>query len=204
MEESDIFDKIYRTYLAGISSIDLEKAQKRLGIDAAEGVIRIPFFGGVYRVSSEGITDPFGHRPRHLVSVILCQYLLLCPQEEPPDSEWVTYKDFKDAAPFVGGFRANAENPIAALFAGRLPELETAARSFTGRPVDIGIASDIALKFDALPKIPLLMLFNDRDEDFPAQCTLLFERRAESYLDMECLAMIGWALADGLNQIAKQ
>ncbi|WP_028320505.1 DUF3786 domain-containing protein [Desulfatiglans anilini] len=204
MEKSDIFDEIYRTYLAGVSSIDLKEAQKRLGIEAAEGVIRIPFFGGVYRVSSEGITDPSGHRPRHLVSVILCQYLLLCPQEEPTDSEWVTYKDFKDAAPFVGGFRTNAENPIAALFAGRLPELEGAARSLTGRPVDIGIASDIALRFDALPKIPLLMLFNDRDEDFAAQCTLLFERRAESYLDMECLAMIGWALADGLNQIAKQ
>lgn len=199
MAESDIFDKIYRTYLADVSSIDLEKAKKRLGIDAAEGKIRIPFFGSVYHVSSEGVTDEQGHRPPHLVSVILCKYLLLCPQDDPAGSDWVTYKDFKDAAPFVIGFRTNAEDPIARLFAGRLRELEDAARNLAGHPVDIGVASDLALRFDALPKVPLLLLFNDRDEDFPAQCTLLFERRAERYLDMECLAMIGWALADRLK-----
>jgi len=43
------------------------------------------------------------------------------------------------------------------------------------------------------------MLFNDQDEDFPARCSLLFEKRAERYLDMECLAMMGWVLAAWLR-----
>jgi hypothetical protein len=47
------------------------------------------------------------------------------------------------------------------------------------------------MQFTALPKIPVLMLFNDADEEFHAQCAVLFERRAENYLDMECLAMVG-------------
>jgi hypothetical protein len=50
--------------------------------------------------------------------------------------------------------------------------------------------------------VPLLLLFNDEDEDFPAQCSLLFQRRAEKFLDMECLAIIGWLLADSLTQAA--
>ncbi|MBG0779148.1 MAG: DUF3786 domain-containing protein, partial [Desulfotignum balticum] len=33
------------------------------------------------------------------------------------------------------------------------------------------------------------------DEDFPADCSLLFEKQAAQYLDMECLAMIGMVLA---------
>jgi hypothetical protein len=53
-------------------------------------------------------------------------------------------------------------------------------------------------RFEALPRVPLLLLFNDEDEDFPAQCTLLFQRRAEKFLDMECLAICGWLLADTL------
>jgi hypothetical protein len=36
------------------------------------------------------------------------------------------------------------------------------------------------------------------DEDFPADCSLLFEKQAASYLDMECLAMIGMVLAQRL------
>jgi hypothetical protein len=31
---------------------------------------------------------------------------------------------------------------------------------------------------------------------------MLFERRAERYLDMECLAMVGMLLADRLRKIA--
>jgi hypothetical protein len=46
-----------------------------------------------------------------------------------------------------------------------------------------------------LPRVPLLLLFNDADDEFPAACSVLFERRAAGYLDMECLAMLGMQLA---------
>ncbi len=40
---------------------------------------------------------------------------------------------------------------------------------------------------------------SQRDEEFPAQCLLLFERRAAQYLDMECLAILAWLLTDLLH-----
>ena len=136
------------------------------------------------------------------MSVILCKYLLMCPEIEPTESDWVTYKDFKDAAPFVGGFLNNAEKPIGRMFLGRLSDLRRLCGELSGRPPEVDISCDLALRFDALPKVPVLMLFNDRDEDFPDQCSLLFERRAEKYLDMECLAMTGWMLSEWLKQRA--
>ncbi len=33
--------------------------------------------------------------------------------------------------------------------------------------------------------------FNDADDEFPAQSSVLFQRRAEKYLDPECLAIAG-------------
>ena len=56
------------------------------------------------------------------------------------------------------------------------------------------------MKFDLLPCVPILLLFNDADEEFPAQCLLLFEHRAEKYLDMESMAILAWLLTDYLNQ----
>ncbi len=47
------------------------------------------------------------------------------------------------------------------------------------------------MQFNALPKLPMVLLFNDRDEEFPAQAKILFEQRAEVYLDAECLAILG-------------
>ena len=46
------------------------------------------------------------------------------------------------------------------------------------------------------------MLCNDADEEFPARCRVLFERRAENYLDMECLAMVGMLLFEYLKPAA--
>jgi len=196
MAEANIFDEIYRNYLEQVARIDLSKVADRLGVQVVAGGVLIPFYGMPHRVSAQGITDEQGCRPNHAVSVILCKYLLMCPETEPADADWISYKDFKDAAPFVGGFVNNVEKPLSLMFSGRLAELQQVCPRMNGRVAEIGVACDQVILFEALPKIPLLMLFNDRDEDFPARCHLLFERRAQSYLDMECLAMTGWAIPE--------
>jgi hypothetical protein len=58
------------------------------------------------------------------------------------------------------------------------------------------------MQFPALPKIPVLMLLNDAGEEFPAQRAVLFERRAEDYLDMECLTIAGMPLFGYLKAAA--
>ena len=47
-----------------------------------------------------------------------------------------------------------------------------------------------------------IVLFNDADDEFPAQCSVLFERRAENYLDAECLAIAGRLLFTSLESSA--
>ena len=200
MGEAKIFEEIYRDYLKKVSLLDLSRIKDRLGIEIHDTDIAVPFYGVTHRISAHGITDGQGSRPSHSVSVILCKYLLLCPENEPNEADWVTYKDFKDATPFVQGFLNNAERPISRHFSDRMENLRKACPGLTGHPFQTDIRADLVIKFDALPKIPVLMVFNDRDEDFPADCSLLFERRAEKYLDMECLAIVGWALSEGLKQ----
>jgi hypothetical protein len=139
-------------------------------------------------------------RPIHAVGVVLCKYLLLCPKVEPVLSRnWIKYNNFKDAAPFAGGFRNTAEQPIGKTFSGRLADLEKASMTLGGIPSDAPVSCDLAIRFPALPKLNLLMLFNDKDDEFPADCSILFEEHAGAYLDMECLAMLGVMLGGGLK-----
>lgn len=201
MPRAAVFDKTYWDYLAMVAQLDLPAVTHKLGLELVDGEVVMPFYGVRHRLSPQGgIVDDWGRRPHHFVSVVLCRHLIMCPAVEPVASDWVTFKDFKDAAPFIGGFAANAERPIRRAFEGRLDALQKAGAQMGGLPTDIGVACDLVMRFTALPKLPVLMLFNDRDDEFGAQCTLLFERRAETYLDMECLAMVGGALADGLKR----
>ena len=200
MSQAEIFDKIYQDYLARVAALDLPRLAERLALQLDQDQVIVPFFGQPHRVSARGVLDPEGRRPSHSVSVLLCQHLLLCPETEPTAADWVTYRDFKDGAPFVAGFRNNAEKPIARLYSGRPADLSEACARLAGRPAQTDVSCDLSIQLTALPKIPLLLLFNDQDEDFKAECSLLFERRAQQYLDMECLAIIGLVLAEWLKK----
>jgi len=162
----------------------------------------IPFFGNPLRVSAAGISEPCGGRPNFSVCVVLFKYLLLCPDHDPVGNDWVSFKDFKDSAPFAGAFFNYTEVPLAKYFSGRLKDLEAACREIQGHPPDMTFSYDLCMQFEALPQIPVLLLYNDADEDFPARCAVLFERRAEKFLDMECLAMLGMQLFEWLKQAA--
>jgi len=201
--KAPIFEETVRNYLAQVALIDLAGISETLGITIEPGGALIPFLGITYRVSSSGVFDDSGLEPIHAIRIVLCRYLLLAPPALPGQGEdWVSYKDFRDAAPFVNGFVNNSERAIARNFSGRLKQLREAAGRLGAVPPAMQLSYQFTGQIQALPQIPLLLLFNDEDEDFPAQCTLLFQRRAEKFLDMECLAIIGWLLADFLSQAA--
>ena len=196
MEKAAVFKEIYDNYIADVAALDLNRVGHRLGIEIDGDAAVIPFYGRLFYVSPRGVLDARGQQPSHAVSVILCKYLLLCPAAVPETGDdWVKYQDFKDALPFAGGFRNTAEKPISTAYSGRLEDLKHQCAASGGQPGGVDIACDLAVRFKALPQVDLLMLFNDRDDEFPADCSLLFQRRAAAYLDMECLAMLGMVLA---------
>ena len=203
MKKPHVYEETYQNYLSQLGELDFKEIEHRLNVQIDGGDIIIPFFGRPYRVSNERISDPSGRRPHLSVSVILCKYLLMCPSHEPREADWVTFKDFKDAAPLINSFATTVTNPISKMYSGRLSALESACKKIGGYlPADT-LSYDISFQFDALPRVPLLLLFNDQDTEFPAQCSVLFERRTEKYLDMECVAMLGMLLCEYLKLIEK-
>ncbi len=198
-EKSSVFEETYANYLAQIAGLDFEKIAPKLGARMDGDEMIIPFFGEPHRISAAGISDPSGKRPNFSVCVVLFKYLLLCPDHDPVERDWVSFKDFKDSAPFAGAFFNYTEIPLAKYFSGRVNQLEMASRKINGHPPTATFSYNLCMQFEALPKIPVLMLFNDADDEFPAQCAVLFERRAEKYLDMECLAMVGMQLFEYLK-----
>ena len=201
MKKSPIFEKTYQGYLTQIADLDFTKLEDLLGIQASGNGAIINFFGKPYEVSGSGISGPEGSKPHLSTCVILCKYLLMCPPYEPLGTSWVTFNDFKDAAPLINSFATTVTNPLAKLYSGRSSALESACKKIGGYPPVETFPYDVSIQFDALPRIPLLLLFNDRDEGFPAHCSVLFEKRTESYLDMECVAMVGMLLCEYLKAV---
>jgi hypothetical protein len=191
MEEEHVYDQTYKDYLSRIAELDFPFLADKLGIQLDGQQVVISFFGKPYRLSAKGIIDSSHRQPHLSVSVILCKYLLMCPMIEPLGGNWMSYKDFKDAAPLIQAFYNAVTQPITETFSNRLAELNAAGKEIGGYPPADEYPYDLAMQFDALPKIPILLLFSDKDDEFLAHCSVLFEKRAGKFLDMECLAMVG-------------
>ncbi len=134
MEKEHIYEQTYTDYLSRIAELDLPFLADKLGIQLDGQHVIIPFFDKPYRISAKGISDPLNRQPHLSVSVILCKYLLMCPMIEPLAGNWMSYKDFKDAAPLIRAFYNTVTHPIAEAFSGRLAELEAAGRKIGGYP----------------------------------------------------------------------
>jgi hypothetical protein len=205
---ADVYEATYRNYLSQFGGRYLAGLAHLLGVRVQEKEVFIPLFGRIYRVSKDGISDPSGVTPSFDVRVILCKYLLLCPEMAPEEKDWVSFRGLKDSGPLTAYFANEVEGAIASYFAGKLSELKASCRLLGGYPPMTQAAYDLSVQFDALPRIPVILLFNDADDDlenfWPATCSLLFESRSESYLDPECLAMTGRLLYTWLKKASSK
>ena len=195
-----VFEQTYRHYLGQLGGVDFESIAARIGAQVAGNRLKIPLFGDEYEISPQKITDISGKKPPHDICVILSKYILLGPPAAIEAGAWVSFRDLRDSGPLIHYFANEVERAIADRFARRTPELEEAGSLLGGCRPALDLNYDFSMQFAALPKIALLLLFNDADDEFPAQCSVLFESRAEKHLDAECIAMLGWQLSHRLKK----
>jgi uncharacterized protein DUF3786 len=190
MKKAEVFEVTYHKYLEQIAGIDLLSRADILGGAIQDDTLVIPFYGAPHRVSKDGVLNASGQRATFAVSVLLCCYVLQCPEMEPDPGEWVTYREFKDAGPLTSYFTSNTNKIIETTFAGQIDLLKSACREMGGSAMQV-LAFDVAFMFQMLPRLPVFFRFNDKDDMFPAQTSILFRQSAEKHIDMECLAIGG-------------
>ena len=97
----NVFKVTYEYYLNQIGKIGFKSLAKVSGVRIQESGVRIPLFGDLYAVSTEGIADVDGNKPSMEVCVLLSKYILMYPVEKPVGEDWVSYRDFKDTGPLT-------------------------------------------------------------------------------------------------------
>ncbi len=198
-----VFDKNYEDYLKQLDSTPMSRWESILDIavDEKRRTAQIPFFQTRYRVSPAGVVDDRGKRPDYGTCVILLKYLLMCPPQIPCDEDWIAYRDFADSGQTQNvGLADYAATTIAKRYAGGLERLRAAVNAIGGRPPEIDYPYDLATVLPALPRVPILFLFNDAEEPFPARAFILYQRQAAHFLDAECRVMVDWYLLEHLEQ----
>ncbi len=192
------FESALAQRLGRMAGVDLAGRAGILGAPLSGNAMMIPFFGRVHRVSADGIIDARGNPPTPAVGSLLLDYVLRAPAEPPAANAWITFREFSAAGPLMGYFTDNTNKLIESTFAGAVDALQTACTGLSGKAINGAPGYDLCVELAALPRVSIRVSFNDRDEDFAAQCTLLFRKSAETYLTLKSMAVAGRWLAGKL------
>ena len=157
--------------------------------------VEVRFLGRLHRILRDDVVCPEDPAPSIWVKIFLMIYATRATGR-PLSGRWVSYRELPNTVSKARSFEACTEQ-IARVFEGRPEDLERAARVLGARPADEASAH-AAFVFEALPRVPLLLLFWDREEEFPARAVLLLDRHVLDYLDQEALVFLAEAFSERL------
>lgn len=124
-----------------------------------------------------------------IAGILILRYLI-ASGAAPLTGEWVPYRVFRDGALFAAHIKTHIEDVLAREFSGKRSQLAARLKALGSRPHEAVSNPDVSAVLEPLPGVPVLCLFWDKDEEFPASFQFLFDTSAPDYLDLESLAVL--------------
>ena len=162
--------------------------------DSSRGTLDVPFLG-----SSVSLTYPALELapdaealPSHVVALLV--YHLGISDGSEPTGEWVSFGDLPSGAFYVNAFRGYTGTAVARRFGDEPEVLASRLEALGAEPIE-GFA-DKAWTIRALPKVPVMVLWWDADDEFQARADLLFDSDVLHHLPLDGCAVLGsWLTA---------
>lgn len=193
-EKADIADEIARR----LSSVDMRRAALgtggEFGLNGGEEIVSIPLLGEQYSVHRSG--QVLGtESPTPYVRILLYNYLVR-GGGPMPTGRWVPIENLPGALSKGPELDAVCEAKLAAACRENGSKaLGEACRRAGGTQIEAGNA-DLACRFPGLPKVPLLLLIWEGDEDFPPRAKLLMDETVAEHLDADSLLVLAELMTD--------
>jgi hypothetical protein len=166
-----------------------------------EGYFHLELWGRSIQLSYPAFQASYfpENTPLPEMSLALLLYYFLTADGSPPTERWISFAELPDGRFYNHAFQGYTGKELEKHFGNHQAQFERAAQQIGGCPFSFGNA---AFTFRALPRIQLLAVFWQGDEDFPASFQILFDACASHYLPTDAYAILGSALTRRLIQAA--
>jgi len=126
-----------------------------------------------------------------LFHLALLLYYFSSADGTPVSGSWISFSELPDGRFYARAFQGYTGDELGRLFCNDTASFTQAAKSIGGFLHSLGTAS---FSFQALPRIPILVVFWQGDEDFPPSYKILFDSAAGHYLPTDAYAILGSSL----------
>jgi len=184
------------------ASTRIQDIVKRIGgtliKDGDTFILELPYFSDAVLIKEGSISKRDGSELNRWEQVFIYNHMAQ-GGSTPPGENWRGLEQFPSTISKIKSMREHVEIPLVKRFKGKPDELRKAARSLGGMEIkDQKLSADVALLFRPLPRVPVLLLFWDEEEEetFDAQVKLLFDETITEHLDLESIIFLSERLRE--------
>ncbi len=198
-------ENLIKTLRHEVKHIDFKEIHKRIGADFRNGSIFIRCFGTEYEVRPDGEITTRGYINPWL-KILILHYIRTGGIGEP-SGDWVSFSELKSGMVKESSFVRDCEEPLRETLDSDFKGTSRALQMLGARPVEDRTA-DHSWLIDALPRVPMLILYWKTDEDEPetggSRVKILFDRTADRFLDVESLIFLVEGMIHLINYMSRQ
>lgn len=175
---------------SAIQERDVSELGKKAGVDYRQGVLIVPFLNRecAVRVSEKTVEvlDENGDEVPVWLAIVVLHYLLTATGEELT-GELADFRQLVGGEAYLSVFSARAVNRLMRSFGNDAAGLLKVGLALGGRKLDRG---DVALEMPMLPRVPVILILWEGDDEFPPSANIVFDSSVNSYLPTEDVVVI--------------
>ncbi|VFQ45914.1 DUF3786 domain-containing protein [Desulfoluna butyratoxydans] len=183
------------------SNMDPATFPARLGgeliMEEGRPVFHLPYFADTLRIRELAIATRTEIPLTRWEQVFILNHLAQGGTTSPT-GKWKGFIELPNTTSKIKNMVDSVENPISKAFSDNLLLLKERALDLGGIvETEHAGSADIAFRFFAFPKVPVILLFWDADVDegFEAKAKLMFDETVTDHLDIESIVFLGEELA---------
>jgi len=197
------YEQIYLDLLPRLAQCDLAESAQRLGLALLpSGEVAAQFCGRRFLISAAGVNPEDGRPVDVNYRSVLSHYILSKGRGEPEHS----FLPLGRVTGIIAGQKTFdkglMEKPLLKEFGADYAKFRAAALQLGG-VLEEACDGGHRWTLQALPKIPVRLVFYEADEEFPADIQIWLDRTAPRFMEFECLAFLTGCFVKALITTAR-
>jgi len=166
---------------------------------SGEQEFKFPFWGNPIVLSSKDFIARDGESglPLPAIHQAMILYYFKTSRKSSPPGKWVSFSELSDAQFYNAAFQGYTSNKLLQHFQTDYEGFNTRCLEMGGEKTSFG---DGAFRFQILPRVALLAVYWEGDDEFPPSYKVLFEDIVDKHLPTDGCAILGSMLTGKLIQ----
>jgi hypothetical protein len=193
-EPGDWKERRLEELLKEISGMKFSDSAEGIGAVTEDDVMKIKYMDRDVYISKSGFKDEMDIWDKLLIVMYIKQ-----AGKASLSHKWTAFRELKDGLIRAESFKGACELSLARMFEHNKEGMLNRLNAMGAEKVS-GQSTEYSFIVYPLPKIPFLVLLWPADEEFGAECKVLFDTTVTEFLDVETLLYLGMALVRAIKE----